>query len=391
MSNTLFRNVGWTIGSHCNAHCAHCYSREQRKHQPRGLHEQELERVIAQLVALGVCSVNLGGNEPIFTHGPQLQDSRLPWLLQRLHRAGLAVGLTTNGASFHALHDHHPGALSTLNDIDFSLDFPTQRRHDQHRGAALFSSVIRALQRCRELGIPCAIVTCATRESFTAETIDGFMDLAWLLGCELRVNTLQPVQPALLANMPSRDAFFEGFARLMRHSDCISLGDACLAAVVDLPATGCPCGHSSFRVQGRSADGCVPLSPCVYSHDFRTGDLLEDPAQAIVQSEPFTRFGARRRRVPRACQEADCPWLEACRGGCASRAWLVHGSLETKDPYCPLDYQRDHGRPPALPTPLSIAQTAGQRVHDGYLCTWIGRPRPDYQPTRSDLEHFLEG
>lgn len=379
------------MGSHCDARCAHCYSQAQRARAGQALTELELERIIEQLVALGVRSVNLGGNEPIFTHGPSLEHSRLPWLLRRSSRAGIAVGLTTNGTSILHLLDHHPSALATLNDIDFSLDFPCRSSHDRHRGAPLFATVVEGIRRCREAGIPCAIATCATRESFTVAHIDGFMDLAWLLDCELRVNILQPVHRGLIALMPSRDAFYRGFARLMAHTDCITLGDSCLAALTQRPTQGCPCGDSSLRVLSQTGDGRVPISPCVYAHDFSGGDLLTEQLAIITQREPFASFERRRLRLPRACREADCPWLERCRGGCSSRTWLVHGDLEAKDPYCPLDYKAEHGQPPPLP-PLEAPTTQpALRVHDGYLCTWIGRVRERYQPRRECLEDFLEG
>src|SRR3989338_9149271 len=75
--NNTIRNVGWTIGNYCNARCKHCYSWKVRRGKD-DLHNGEVDRVVQQLVNLGVETLNLGGNEPIFTNGPNLEDSVLP-------------------------------------------------------------------------------------------------------------------------------------------------------------------------------------------------------------------------------------------------------------------------------------------------------------------------
>jgi radical SAM protein with 4Fe4S-binding SPASM domain len=389
MPSTRFRNIGWTVGSHCDAACAHCYSRPVRGSSGGTLGRGALTHIVARLSDLGVRSVNLGGNEPALTHGPDLADSQLPGLLDALARVGIAVGLTTNGTTARFLLDRHPSLLSTLNDIDFSLDFPRRARHDHHRGARLYRTVVESLRRCRELDIPCAITVCATRENFTPSVLEDFLDLCFVLDCELRVNLLQPVAPAMVERMPSPRAWYEGFALLMAHTDCVTLGDACLAALCGQPTHGCPCGHSSFRIHNRTEDGRVPISPCVYAHAFATGDLLRQDVEAITATKPFALFARRRERLPADCLAEDCPWIERCRGGCASRAWLVHGSLDARDPYCPLVLQRELGTlPPLAPT---LAEAPGMRVHDGYLCTWIGRVRADHRPRTSRLEDFLSG
>jgi radical SAM protein with 4Fe4S-binding SPASM domain len=389
MPSTRFRNIGWTVGSHCDAACDHCYSLPVRGASAASLHREELARIVGRLTGIGVASVNLGGNEPAFTHGPELADSQLPWLIEALTRAGMTVGLTSNGTTVRFLLEQHPAQLARLHDIDFSLDFPHQEAHDAQRGSALFQGVIEGLQRCRALGIPCAITACATRESFTASVLEDYLDLCFLLDCELRINLLQPVVPRLLDRMPSPLSWYEGFALLLDRCDCLTLGDACLAALYGQPVHGCPCGERSFRIHGKNQRDRVPISPCVYAHDFATGDLLSQQAGTIAAREPFAAFARRRERVPAACRAEDCPWLERCRGGCASRAWLVHGDLEARDPYCPLTLQREHG-PLPLST-LTMAEDAGQRVHDGYLCTWIGRVRPDHRPRHARLEAFLSG
>ena len=63
------------------------------------LDEWMVERIVEQLASLGVKTVNLGGNEPIFTAGLGLKRSLLHRVIQRLTDAGIYVGLTTSGVS----------------------------------------------------------------------------------------------------------------------------------------------------------------------------------------------------------------------------------------------------------------------------------------------------
>lgn len=387
-----FQNIGWTVGNHCNARCGHCYSWQVRRSSDQVLQRTDIRRIIRQFVDLGVHTVNLGGNEPLYTHGPDPSRSELPFLLEELRRAGLPVGITTNGVTFRYLYENHLDALKTVNDIDFSLDYPYQRQHDAHRGVRLFRLALDAIRDCRALGIDCAITVCGTRDTMNEPVLADFLDLAARLDCELRFNLLKPVIPELMPQMPTRDQFFEGMAFLLRNTRCVTLAESVLSAVVGVGGTGCPCGFSSLRVNGRTGEGTVPVGPCIYTHDFRTGDLLTEDLSHIVQSEAFRRFTRRTLDLPRACREADCRYLEDCRGGCTARTWFVHRDLEARDPYCPLDYERDHGALPDFPVDMQVGLEEGLRVHDNYLCTWIGQVDRHRWP-RGDrtVDHYLDG
>jgi radical SAM protein with 4Fe4S-binding SPASM domain len=381
VSGYRFENIGWTVGNHCNATCGHCYSWKVRKDSREFLTRADVDRVVGQLERLGIKTVNLGGNEPIFTHGADLRRTILPYIIRRLHGAGLPVGLTTNGTTFAYLDAHHPGELRMVNDIDFSLDSPFAGQHDRNRGARLHDLVIRSVQRSLELGIDCSIITCGMRQNFTPDHLSAFLALTNLLGCEFRINTLKPVEPTLVEEMPTAEQYFDGFAFLMNHSHCITLGESCLGALAEAGTAGCPCGTSSFRINAKTRDGRIPINPCVYAHEYGTGDLLTDDILDIVASPSFKAFGDRRREIPRACRETGCEFLERCRGGCTARTYLTLGKLDARDPYCPQEHVDRHGRPP-VPQKPDVGCHDGIRVHDNYLCTWIGKVDPGFRDAR---------
>ena len=74
------------------------------------MHNGEVDRVVQQLVNLGVETLNLGGNEPIFTNGPNLEDSVLPYMVRTIHDAGIVVGITTYGITALELYRMDPVA-----------------------------------------------------------------------------------------------------------------------------------------------------------------------------------------------------------------------------------------------------------------------------------------
>src|SRR5262249_36715248 len=57
-------NIGWTLGNDCPYRCTHCYSMSARR-KGMNLERWMIDRIVDQLVALEVETVNLGGNEPI--------------------------------------------------------------------------------------------------------------------------------------------------------------------------------------------------------------------------------------------------------------------------------------------------------------------------------------
>lgn len=165
--------------------------------------------------------------------------------------------------------------------------------------------------------------------------------------------------------------------------DPVEVSEPPLTALIGSPSEqGCPCGRASFRIHSITPDGTIPVSPCVYLHDYKTGDLLVDDLPDIIASPQFAAF-RRRAAHPEAIPGcADCALITTCRGGCAARAYLHHAhatgrrALFVPDPYCPRDTGPDQPLPAHLPT-----HDGPRLVHMDYLCTWIGEPRTAPRPS----------
>lgn len=373
-------NIGWTLGNECPYRCTHCYSMSARR-KGADLEPWMVDRIVSELARLGVKTVNLGGNEPIFTNGIRIADTLLPYIVESLVGAGIVVGLTTSGITLLKLEQLFPHVVDLLNDIDVSLDSPNPEEHNRNRGASLYGQACKALDLCTARGIDHTIIMCAMAWNFTPEHVDEVIRLAREHHAHVRINPLKPVQVEHMASLPSARMFYEGFSKLMNACHQVDLGEPLLATAASHPGKGCPCGRTSFRIHSITPDGTVPVSPCVYLHDYKVGDLLTDDIFDIVESPQFRSF-RRRNGSPSAIEGCDgCEVIETCRGGCAARSYLHHlhehgeRSLFVKDPYCIVEARSEMGdafppfpRRPRLPEDKVM-------VHRDYLCTWIGEPK----------------
>jgi radical SAM protein with 4Fe4S-binding SPASM domain len=370
------RNIGWTLGNDCPYRCTHCYSMSARA-KGANLAEWMVERVVDQLAINGIETVNLGGNEPLYTNGLDPRQSLLPLIVRRLSDRGILVGLTTAGITLLYLEEHHPDTVALLNDIDISFDSPFEHEHNANRGAKLFDMAVRSLDIAQRRGIPHTVIMCGMSWNFSPGHIHSLVDLATRYGAHVRINPIKPVEAAHMSAELSPQDYYAGFRLLMELCDSVDLGEPPLAALAEnAEAKGCPCGRSSFRIHSITPERTIPVSPCVYLHDYKAGDLLVDDLHDIVRSPQFRVF-RRRNGNPHAVRGCDgCHLLDSCRGGCAARAYLTHlhrTSLQTlfaRDPYCP----KDECAGPSLPAQMPSAPST-RLVHQDYLCTWIGKPK----------------
>ena len=306
---TAIRNVGWTLGNDCPYLCHHCYSMSARR-KGRDLTTAIVDCVVEKLAAIKVETVNLGGNEPLFTNGLDTRKTLLPYVIERIVNAGIEVGLTTSGITLLHLYRHHRAAFDLLNDIDISVDSPIEEEHDANRGAKLYHQAIEALRICQEEAKPHTIVTAAMNWNLTKMHIEKLVKLAHTYDANVRINPIKPVEPRHLEVALTPQQYFTGFAYLLECCHSVDLGEPPLAAVTNhQDAKRCPCGRTSFRVHSITPEGNIYVSPCVYLHDYKSPyDLLEYDLIDIIYSAPFRVFRQRNRNphISKAAQTASC-------------------------------------------------------------------------------------
>jgi radical SAM protein with 4Fe4S-binding SPASM domain len=294
-------SVGLGLTNECNLRCAHCYRPDLVVQR---LTLRDVQKVCE---SIPVRSVNLGVGENGLH--PEYRA-----ILDYLGTRGVRLSITSNGLSLQALDN---AAIKRFHSVECSLDFATEREHDAFRGAGNWRTVMGALERCAELGVPVTVTSVMMSINY-----DRLADLAGLAAgfrAHLRVNVYQPAKTDRFTL--TYEQFWGGFRRLAASTRLVATTEPVLAAVLEISDfTGPGCGRSTVRV---APDGRV--LPCTYWAE--SGLTLADLSRlgpAIVATPEF--LGAR--QVPTVCR--DCP----CRGGCAGRRALV-GRRDAPDPYCP--------------------------------------------------------
>lgn len=374
MKTVSIQNIGWTLGNDCPCKCKHCYSFDVRK-KGVDLTKELADRVLSQIFKLPVRTVNIGGNEPIFTSGLDAEKSLLPYILQQLHKKGIDVGITTSGISLVKTKELFPDSLTILNDVDISLDSPHASEHNENRGGNTFHYAIEALEICREHHIHSGIILCAMNWNFTVDRLEMLIELAKQYQATIRINMLKPVEKRHFELIPSLEQVQAGYKYLFEHCDVIDLSEPTLARTAGHQVVqGCSCGTNSMRINSITPDGKIMISPCVYMHDFRVGDLLTEDIMDIVTSKPFQDFAYRKEHYQMIPECQDCNNADICRGGCFAMAYTYmkcakgNADLFASDPYCTKELQDGS---------FNVRFTNGEHnlVHQNYLCTCILQPR----------------
>lgn len=372
---SLIKNVGWTLGNYCPHKCRHCYSVSAR-FQGANLTIPIIDRVVDQLVRNNIETVNLGGNEPIYTNGKNPKDTLLPYIINKLDERGISAGITTSSDTLLYLYNYAREAFYKINDFDISFDSPFKDEHNDNRGSNLYDDAIRCLEICQQENKPHSVIMTGMNWNFTECHLTALIELCKKYDAFVRVNTMKPITSGQMKQTMKFQQFYDGFKFLFSNCDTIENGETILRTLSDSKNTKrCPCGISSFRIHSITPKGQIFVSPCVYMHDYKSSlDLLQHDLADIINSDEFKVFRQRNANPQMIKGCGDCKVKNVCGGGCAARAYL-HNAIDTgeksfmcKDPYCPIDYN-------AKQLQNIAAEQSGRLVHMDYLCTWIGKAR----------------
>lgn len=299
-------SVGLGLTNDCDLKCAHCY-------RPQGeIHNLTLGDVQGICESLEIDSVGLGTGEnglnpEYFSIIDYLRERRIP------------VTLASNGLTVQKTPDE---ILTTFRDVEFSLDFPTDKEQNGFRGEDNWRRILNGIDRCRKLGMEVSIL--AVLMNLNYNRLGELAKVVASYGCNLRVNVFQPVQNR--DYMPTYDQYWEAFRILFDEAALISCTEPLVNTFSGLNTMqGSPCGRKSIRI--------TPLKevlPCVYwpERNVSLSELIV-LKESVLDSPNFREA----RRIPEGCET--CRYAANCRGGCRSRAVLL-GEGESSDTFCPL-------------------------------------------------------
>ena len=207
-------SVGVGLTNECNLRCPHCYRPDAAIDR---LTVQEIERVCE---AIPVRSMNLGVGENGLH--PDYQA-----ILNNLTSRGIVTSITSNGLSTELLTD---AELTRFRSVEFSLDFPTEQEHDAFRGQGNWRTVMRALERGANMGLPVTVTAVMMRLNF--DKLSALARVAASFGANLRVNVYQPSKTDRFS--VSYEQFWQGFTQLLGSTRLVATTEPVLAAVLGL-------------------------------------------------------------------------------------------------------------------------------------------------------------
>ncbi len=329
-------SLGIGLTSDCNLSCAHCYRDQDRIYN---LTLADVQRVCE---SLEISSIGFGTGENGLN--PDFFD-----ILKYLHAKRIKLTLASNGYTLSITSDE---VLKYFGDVEFSVDFPDQKRQDKFRGEGNWKTVMDSMERCRRLGIRISVL--AVLMNLNYDELGLIAELAASFGADFRVNVYQPMYTDEF--MPSFDQYWKAFEALFDQSEIISVTEPLVNTFLGLNGLkGTPCGTRSMRVTPDRL-----LKACVYwpNSDLTIEDLVEKK-ETIFQSPLFKQT----HKIPQFC--IDCEHVGNCGGGCAARR-ILRGQFEKPDEYCPIF----KGKTVKLEGSLS---EAAKPLRTGSICTTIVR------------------
>jgi radical SAM protein with 4Fe4S-binding SPASM domain len=211
--------------------------------------------------------------------------------------------------------------IRAFHDIEFSLDYPSEREQDAQRGSGNWGLIHEQAARCVQLGIPVTFISVMMKANYLR--LAEVARVAKRYQAPLRVNVYQAVRSDVYSL--SYDEYWQGFRALFAETDVIAIGEPLVRAMTGLPRRVGGCGVSTVRVTPRAT-----TQPCVYWPGVGEPlSVLLSVGSEVVETSPFVEA----RTVPDACHS--CVYLEACYGGCAGRR-RIQNALQQPDFYCPI-------------------------------------------------------
>lgn len=329
-------SVGIGLTNNCNLHCAHCYRDQGRIYN---LTLDDIEKVCD---SLEIDSIGFGTGENGLN--PQYLD-----ITTYLKARGIKLTLASNGYTLSITPDE---MLSYFRDVEFSIDFPDQRRQDEFRGDGNWQTIMSSIERCARLGVKVSILAVLMNVNFKDQ--GRIAKLAASLGADFRVNVYQPMYTDKF--MLSFDQYWEAYQMLFDETEIISVTEPLVNTFLGLGnGNGTPCGGSSIRITPDRR-----LKPCVYwpTSDLTIEDLVERK-ESVFQTPLFKAT----HNTPQFC--LSCEHVSSCGGGCAARR-VLRGRPNEPDEYCPVVRGQDIRL-------QSQTSTAERPLRTGSICTTIVR------------------
>ena len=196
-------------------------------------------------------------------------------------------------------------------------------------------------------------------DTLTKGNIDGLFAIAKKFNCLIRMNIYRPVSKDPQINQRfilSYTTLKKSLNYINEKYEIISLSDALLGSVfAEKQDVKENTGIGSIRIL---PDGSI--CPSTYLVDEKYRNIFNIKQGKILDTLCFPEFV--NAVIPKECK--GCKYVNSCKGGVFDRRILWYGTLQQRDPYCPIRMGD------ILPEKsFKISKTDRVSVHDDYLPT----------------------
>jgi radical SAM protein with 4Fe4S-binding SPASM domain len=362
MNSTKWK-IGWGITSECNMRCFFCYSKYLRESRTQTIFNINGVINFINNNKNYIDSINFGTGECALI--PEWWD--LLMLIKETNPE-IKIGVTTNGTLFSKdfiTSRKKTIAKETINDIDISIDYADQQKHNYYRGNKnAFSWALDTLKCCEELSIEKTIVIIATQDSFLEDNLNNLRKMTNQYNCNLRINIYRPINETSLI-LPIKQ-FYDNLSFLCNQMKVVSLSDPLISSIIgEKKYTGDFTGQRSFRILD---DGYISPSTYLISERWKTVNIFTNPSIEIRTLRNIFK-DLLPSHIPRECSQ--CVFEQSCMGGAIDRRWLWFNSFDKRDPYCPYNINNAASLIEKLKAKVNYSKKQIFFVHDGYLPTII--------------------
>lgn len=314
------------VVSACNLTCTHCFAGDLPRRENR-LTLDELDRLFAQMAAVGTFRLGLTGGEPLMRR--ELFD-----IIDLATNHGLCPCVTTNGLLITEEVARAFGERELVW-LNVSLDGATARTNDRVRGEGTFD---RVLERLEVLRRHTTFTLAFTIMSHNAAEVEDCVRLAERVGASTAV--FRPMYPVGVGErhlelMPTFDQYSDALARL----EVSSIDGSFAVRPIDPfgPSTrtdgqsvvhtnhGCGAGNlvCSISVSGE-------INPCSFlGPGFNAGNVRESSLSELWHDSAGFQ-GIRALPGGNPCGGGN---PDGFAGGCRARALVLNGSVDAPDPW----------------------------------------------------------
>jgi radical SAM protein with 4Fe4S-binding SPASM domain len=339
----------------CEKACRHCYADARPASEAQEISLARVIQLIERMAEIGAYSIRLTGGEPT------LREDLLD-ILDTATSVGVLPALNTHGQYgekiLRDLLDHG------VRDFRISLD-GTEEVNDAIRGPGSYRRVMATLRALSDHNVgaaqPVDVTINVVLMRDNRHCFRPLIEQATSLGCKISFGLLRPAGRADADQMlaPSEVASAVREIEVVRRSLGVAAGQVrtnfdlfCETPLRPGPFpfdnSRCPIATTGLGIRADQR-----LGACLYSSASDDSTLLGEPTAEWDLLELWHKSSLLNalRRIKRSGCEGCQHYRARCDGGCPLTSYLISGSLDAPDPYCPRGHvSTQEGEPDEPPT-----------------------------------------